>query len=114
VRLHHVPPAQWKDFLREMRRVLRQGGLAVVFEHNPLNPLTRYVVTSLAMDADANLLSASMLRELMVQVGFKAPRTRNILFTPFVHSVFRWLDNRLGWIPFGAQYYAVAINDVRA
>jgi SAM-dependent methyltransferase len=76
--MHHVPPAHWKDFLREMRRVLRQRGLAVVFEHNPLNPLTRYVVASLAMDADANLLSARMLRELMVQAGFKAPRTRNI------------------------------------
>jgi SAM-dependent methyltransferase len=108
--MHHVPPAHWHGFLREMRRVLRPGGLAVVFEHNPINPLTRYVVASNAIDADATLLSARTLRGLMRETGFHAPQTRNILFTPFAHPGFRWLDNRLGWIPFGAQYYAVGIN----
>jgi SAM-dependent methyltransferase len=108
--LHHVAPAQWREFLQEMRRVLRPGGLAVVFEHNPLNPLTRYVVASNSIDVDANLLSARMLRELMRQAGFETPRTRNILFTPFAHPGFRWLDDRLGWIPFGAQYYGIGIN----
>jgi SAM-dependent methyltransferase len=109
--MHHVPPAEWIGFLREMRRVLRPGGLAVVFEHNPLNPLTRYVVASNAIDADANLLSAGMLRSLMRQAGFAEPLTRNILFTPFAHPGFRWLDDRLGRLPFGAQYYAIGVND---
>ena len=109
--MHHVPPAEWKDFLGEMRRVLRSGGLAVVFEHNPLNPLTRYVVASNAIDADAHLLSARTLRSLMRQAGFEAPLTRNILFTPFAHPGFRWLDDRLGRIPFGAQYYAIGTNN---
>jgi SAM-dependent methyltransferase len=108
--MHHVPPAQWQDFLDETRRVLRPGGLAVIFEHNPLNPLTRYVVASNTIDADAVLLSARTLRSLMRQSGFPAPLTRNILFTPFAHPGFRWLDDRLGRVPFGAQYYAIGIN----
>ena len=39
--VHHVPPAERAAFASELRRVLRPGGLAVVFEQNPLNPLTR-------------------------------------------------------------------------
>ena len=109
--MHHVPPTHWRNFLGEMRRVLRPRGVAVIFEHNPLNPLTRYVVATLAMDADANLLSARMLRELMRQAGFEAPRTRNILFTPFAHPRFRWLDERLARLPFGAQYYAIGVSN---
>jgi ubiquinone/menaquinone biosynthesis C-methylase UbiE len=42
--LHHVPPPQWVGFLREMRRVVRSGGLVCLIEHNPLNPLTRLAV----------------------------------------------------------------------
>ena len=29
--MHHVPPAQWPAFAAEMKRVVRRGGLAVVF-----------------------------------------------------------------------------------
>lgn len=105
--MHHVAPEQWRNFLREIRRVLLPGGLAVVFEHNPLNPLTRYVVASNEIDVDAHLVSARTLRSLMRETGFAAALIRNILFTPFAHPGFRWLDDRLGWLPLGAQYYAV-------
>ncbi|MEO1695367.1 MAG: class I SAM-dependent methyltransferase, partial [Pseudomonadota bacterium] len=44
--MHHVPPADWPTFASEMRRVLRPGGLAIVFEHNPLNPLTMRAVNN--------------------------------------------------------------------
>ena len=67
-------------------------------------------LASNTIDADANLLSARMLRELIRQAGFQASSTRNILFTPFAHPAFRWLDDRLGWIPLGAQYYGIGIN----
>jgi SAM-dependent methyltransferase len=105
--MHHVPPEQWPSFSREMRRVLRPGGIAVVFEHNPLNPLTRYVVASNEIDDDAVLLPARMLRGILRDAGFSEVKTRSILFTPFASPVFRALDEKLGWCPFGAQYYAI-------
>ena len=109
--MHHVPPDQWPNFSREMRRVLRPGGIAVIFEHNPLNPLTRYVVASNEIDDDAVLLSARTLRGLLRNAEFSSVRTRNILFTPFSNPVFRAIDENLGWCPFGAQYYAVGKAD---
>lgn len=105
--MHHVPPDQWKSFLREAYNVLRPGGIMVVFEHNPLNPLTRYVVASNEIDHDAVLLRANTLRKLFRDAGFTNVRSRNIIFTPFDNSIFRRLDEMLGWLPFGAQYYTI-------
>ena len=42
--LHHVPISNRFGFVSEMVRVVRPGGVVAVFEHNPMNPLTRRVV----------------------------------------------------------------------
>jgi SAM-dependent methyltransferase len=105
--MHHVPPEQWPNFAEEMQRVIRPGGIVVVFEHNPYNPLTRFVVSRNKIDDDAVLLSAKTLRRLLSNAGFSTMQTRNILFTPFENPIFRAIDANLGWCPFGAQYYAV-------
>lgn len=105
--MHHVPPAEWQAFLNEMKRVLKQGGIAVIFEHNPYNPLTRYIVATNLLDEDATLLSGPRLKKMMRGAGFADVKNRNILFTPFAHRIFRWLDKGLGRIPLGAQYYSV-------
>jgi hypothetical protein len=48
--LHHVPRPRRPDFVSEMNRVTRQDGLIVIFEHNPLNPFTRWAVRSCELD----------------------------------------------------------------
>jgi SAM-dependent methyltransferase len=107
--MHHVPPAQWGAFLAEMRRVVKPGGLVIVFEHNPYNPMTRYVVAHSELDRGVQLLSSPQLKRLMGAVGL-APQSRFILFTPLAHPLFRWLDGKLGWCPLGAQYYVAATH----
>jgi len=103
--MHHVPPGQWRGFAAEMKRVVRPGGLAVVFEHNPLNPLTRRVVSTCEFDADAVLLGRRRLRGLMAEAGFGEVRSRAILSIPSFGSVTRRIDRALGHLPLGAQYY---------
>lgn len=106
--MHHVPSGQWGDYLAEMKRVVRTGGVVVVIEHNPLNPLTRHVVNNCEFDENAVLLYCGQLRKLFAKTGFRTSTRRYILFTPFAARIFRWFDRVLYWLPLGAQYCVIA------
>jgi SAM-dependent methyltransferase len=103
--LHHVPPAERRAFLDQMRRVVRPGGVVAVFEHNPFNPLTRKAVRDCAFDADAVLLSRGQARSLLEESGLTPLEARYILFFPRQGARLRAIERRLGRLPLGAQYY---------
>jgi len=105
--VHHVPPARWKAFIGEMKRVVKPGGLVMIFEHNHWNPGTRRVVDTCVFDRNAVLLTARETRALMTGNGLAIARSRYIVFFPFRHALLQWLDRRLGWCPLGAQYVVV-------
>lgn len=106
--VHHVPVPQWDMFAREMRRVVRPGGFIAVFEHNPLNPLTRYVVATCPIDEGVTLVRRRRLEGMLRSAGCKSVRSSYIFFTPFGRRFFRWLDRKLAWLPLGAQYFTFA------
>lgn len=106
--MHHVPPARWPTFASEMRRVLKPGGLALIFEHNPRNPLTMRVVNSCPFDADAVLLRSETTEALLSTAGFKQVRSRFILSIPAANSWLRRVDGLLSRLRLGAQYYVSA------
>lgn len=106
--MHHVPVPQWEEFVGEMRRVIRPGGMAVVFEHNPWNPVTRRIVSTCPIDADAVLLRPSKTRDLFEKAGFQNVRTRSILTIPPVRPFLFGVDETLGLLGVGAQYYLTA------
>jgi SAM-dependent methyltransferase len=107
--LHHVPPPQWAGFLREMRRVVRPGGLVCLIEHNPLNPLTRLAVARCEFDRDAVLLHAGRTHALMADAGLHDARSRYFLLLPSAAPLARRVEHGLGRIPLGAQYIASGI-----
>lgn len=106
--IHHVPPENWSRFAAEMHRILRPGGLAVVFEHNPFNPLTRLVVSRCEFDEDAVLLSPRTLTRLMDGAGFKEVKSRSIFTVPPLSPVFTRIDKLFASLPFGAQHELTA------
>jgi SAM-dependent methyltransferase len=108
--VHHVPPPEWERFTAEMARVVRPGGLVALFEHNPLNPLTRRVVSRCEFDRDAVLLGAGTARRLLASARLTAIEHRYILFFPWAGWVWRALERTLGGLPLGAQYYAAAFR----
>ena len=103
---HHVPPPQRPGVAGEMARVVKRGGLAVIIEHNPFNPLTRKAVRECSFDADAVLLTHRESRQRLRAAGLKAVEGRYILFFPWRGPLWRRLESRLGWLPFGAQHLA--------
>ena len=106
--VHHVPPAARARLTAELARVAAPGGLVVLFEHNPWNPLTRLAVSRCAFDDDAVLLSRRELRSLLAAAGLKPLEGRYILFFPWSGALLRTIERRLGWLPLGAQHYSAA------
>jgi SAM-dependent methyltransferase len=106
--LHHVPREQRAQLVGEMKRACRPDGLVALFEHNPLNPLTRRAVSGCEFDRDAELLSRSEALELLSAAGLTGPEGRYVVFFPWESGLLRAIERRLGWLPLGAQYAAFA------
>jgi SAM-dependent methyltransferase len=102
--IHHVPPAARAKFIGEMLRILRPGGVAIIFEHNPLNPMTRFIVSRCAFDEDAILLRCAESERLLANGGATVAGRRYVGFSPVRHAVIERVERSLGWLPAGVQY----------
>lgn len=103
---HHIQAADHVRHLREMSRVVRPGGLVLVFEHNPLNPITRRVFTRAPIDQGCEMIPRRRLVEVFRQAGLGQLGHGYLLFVPqILFPVFGFSEPHLARIPFGGQYY---------
>jgi SAM-dependent methyltransferase len=102
---HHVPVVQRAALTQSVRNVLRPGGLFLIFEHNPRNPLTMRVVNRCEFDRDAVLLRSQETEALLQETGFTDVGSRHILTIPCFNRTTRAVDQLFGSLPIGAQYY---------
>jgi len=105
--LHHVPRPERLSVLAEVRNKLRPGGRLFVFEHNPLNPVTRHTVATCPFDDDADLLWPWQAKKLLARAQFRDVSLDYIVFFPRPLAPLRPLEPRLGWLPLGAQLLLV-------
>lgn len=103
--MHHVPPVQWPSFIAEALRVVKPGGIFTIFEHNPYNPLTLKAVKDCPFDHDAVLLKKRTTLELLKSHNLQKMSSQYILFFPFRSPLFRSIEQIIGFIPLGAQYF---------
>jgi len=106
--LHHVKPADRELLICKAGSRLAIGGKLVIFEHNPINPLTLWAVSQCPFDEDATLLPNRETR------GYFGQSELVLLWRDFIVFFPRWLkwlrsfEPLLSWCPLGAQYVVVA------
>jgi len=105
---HHIAATEHVPLMAEIRRVLRPGGRFMVYEHNPLNPLTRRAVDRCPFDEHAVLIGAPALRSRVERAGFTEAGVRYRVFFPRALSWLRPMEDSLARLPVGAQYYVHA------
>ena len=106
--LHHVPPPERPAVWRELVRLLKPAGRLYVFEHNPRNPLVRWVVARTPIDANAILLDPVEVRQGVRQAGGIVRATDYLMFMPPGLPALAPIDRLLTGLPLGAQYVVAA------
>jgi SAM-dependent methyltransferase len=107
--LHHIPVGQRAGVYAELHRLLRPGGKLVVFEHNPWNPVTSFVVGHTPIDRDAVLLPPPEVAASLRDTAWRDIRTSHFMFLPPRLGFFATaIERLLFWLPLGGQYAVTA------
>ncbi|HEY2384778.1 MAG TPA: class I SAM-dependent methyltransferase [Terriglobia bacterium] len=105
---HHVPPDRRSLLTAEAFRVLKPGGIFCIIEHNPINPVTRLIVSRTKVDAGVQLLTAQAARLLLSTPASKVLGSRYfLLFPERLKSLVR-IEDSLRALPLGGQYAVFA------
>jgi SAM-dependent methyltransferase len=107
---HHIERHEHKKWLAELVRVLRPGGRAFIFEHNPYNPLTRRAVQLCPFDKGVTLLQPPYTRRVMGEARLDADTPYFYFFLPRCLARFRYLEPWLRRLPLGAQYFVTGVK----
>jgi SAM-dependent methyltransferase len=101
---HHIPPADRAAAIGYIHRCLKPGGLFSLWENNPWNPGTRFVMSRIAFDADAIKLSPWEAQRLVRKAGFEILRTDFLFIFPRLLRWLRGMEPYLSRLPLGGQY----------
>jgi SAM-dependent methyltransferase len=111
--LHHVAYELHLKMMQEVHRVLKPGGRLYLFEHNPLNPVTKYLVNTCVFDKDAKLLGSGYCATILKAARLSIKKIDFIIFFPRkgILSKFIFLEKYLRWLPLGGQYFVRATKE---
>ncbi len=101
---HHIQPDEHAQALEYICRSLRPGGVFSLWENNPWNPGTRYVMTRCAFDKGAVTLAPSYAKRCLKRAGFEILRADFLFIFPRFLKWLRGMEQFVSSLPLGAQY----------
>lgn len=108
---HHIPIDERMFWIKDLRRIMRRDGLLVIYEHNPLNPVTQYVFRTAEFDKDAHMISSRSLAKKLKLLGFNKIHCKYRAYFPKWLRPLLKLEPYLMRIPLGAQYYIACFKE---
>jgi trans-aconitate methyltransferase len=105
---HHIVPAERPGAVALLRGALRPGGLFALWENNPWNPATHYVMARCEFDADAQMLTPGSARKMLRAGGFEIVDTSFRFIFPRALRALRGLEDLVYKAPLGTQYQVLA------
>jgi ubiquinone/menaquinone biosynthesis C-methylase UbiE len=105
---HHIEAETHVALFKQLKRLLRPSGMMTIFEHNPVNPVTRHIVATCPFDENAILIPSGELKRRQVEAGFGRIDVAYTGFFPGALSALRPLERFMTALPIGAQYYTLA------
>jgi SAM-dependent methyltransferase len=109
---HHIPPTERVESVKYIFRCLRPGGVFALWENNPWNPGTQYVMHRCDFDRDAVKISPLEAPRLLAGGGLEILRIDYRFFFPHALRALRPLEAFLAWLPLGGQYQVVSRKPV--
>ncbi len=107
---HHITRRLQLKCMQEVACLLKSSGEVFIFEHNPYNPITKHLVNTCPLDADAVLLRPREVIALLEKSGFDIQDLGYGLFFPPFLKRLRRLEDILRKLPLGGQYYIHGIK----
>ena len=105
---HHIPVAERAEAIAYIGRCLRPGGVFALWENNPWNPGSQYVMHKCVFDQDAVKISPPEAARLLRKAGFEILGTDFRFFFPRALRAMRPLEAFLAKVPLGGQYQVLA------
>ncbi len=101
---HHIPHTEHGEIIDKLSSLLNKKGRLVIWEHNPINPVTQKIVRDCPIDEDAVLVSSKNIKTLFQRVSLSNIKISYTTFSPKFLSALNFMDPFLGWLPLGGQY----------
>ncbi len=99
---HHIPFKYHEGYIQEIHRILKPNGIFILYELNPLNPLTSLIFRLSPIEVNAKMLNPWYAYRLLKNYG-KLTRKFNFFFPKFL-SFLRPIEKYMTKIPCGGLY----------